>query len=69
MGNGQWAMGTEPELAGFSEDDRGDGVNDHRDLVVWQAGMAFAVQMYRATSAFPRQEQYGLTAQLPRIAL
>lgn len=36
----------------------------YRDLVVWQRGMAATKAIYRATRAFPREELYGLTAQI-----
>jgi four helix bundle protein len=41
----------------------------YRDLEVWQQGMRLVRQCYRTTSAFPKAEQYGLTAQLRRAAI
>jgi four helix bundle protein len=40
-----------------------------RDLRVWQDAMKFAVDVYRATSQFPRHEVYGLSQQLRRAAV
>ena len=39
-----------------------------RDLRVWQKAMDLAVQVYRLTARFPRDETYRLTAQLTRAA-
>ena len=44
-------------------------VRNYRDLVVWQRGKAFAVEVYRVTEAFPRKEQYSLTDQVRRAAV
>ncbi len=35
-----------------------------KDLEVWQAAMEFAVQVYRITAVFPKEERYGLTSQM-----
>jgi len=40
-----------------------------RDLQVWQRAMQLAVAVYRLTSDFPREEQFGLTAQIRRSAV
>ena len=36
----------------------------YKDLEVWQAAMQFAVQVYRLTAVFPKEERYGLTSQM-----
>lgn len=41
----------------------------YRDLKVWQLGVELAVEIYRLTAAFPKQEQYGLTSQMRRAAV
>jgi four helix bundle protein len=41
----------------------------YRDLVAWQKAMVLAVDVYRASRAFPRDELYGLTSQLRRAAV
>lgn len=40
----------------------------HRDLVAWQEAMSLVTAVYRATQALPREEQFGLTAQMRRAA-
>jgi four helix bundle protein len=39
------------------------------DLVVWQKAHAFVLKVYTLSRAFPREETYGLTAQLRRAAV
>jgi four helix bundle protein len=39
------------------------------DLKVWQRGHALALDVYRATGSFPREERYGITSQLRRAAV
>jgi four helix bundle protein len=39
------------------------------DLQVWQRAMQLAVAIYRLTQDFPREELYGLTAQIRRSAV
>jgi four helix bundle protein len=38
-------------------------------LVVWQKAHRFVLAVYRFTSDFPRQEMYGLSAQMRRAAV
>jgi four helix bundle protein len=33
----------------------------YQDLVVWQKAHALALQVYRLTRIYPREERYGLT--------
>jgi len=40
-----------------------------KKLEVWQLADAFALDVYRATQGFPREEVYGTTSQLRRAAL
>jgi four helix bundle protein len=40
----------------------------YRDLLAWQEAMKLAVMIYHVTSRFPREEMYGLTAQIRRSA-
>jgi four helix bundle protein len=44
-------------------------ISGFRDLRVWQAGMDLVEAIYRATETFPRQEMFGLTAQMQRAAI
>jgi four helix bundle protein len=39
------------------------------DLIVWQKAHAFVLNVYRVSRDFPREETYGLTAQLRRAAV
>jgi four helix bundle protein len=52
-----------------------DTVNDpplirsYRDLEVWQLAMELAESCYKATAEFPREELFGMTAQIRRAAV
>ena len=48
--------------------ERKSPINSYRDPVVWQEAMNLAEAAYRTTARFPREEIYGLTAQLRRSA-
>ena len=41
----------------------------YRELVVWQKAIQLTVLVYRISSAFPREEIYGLTSQIRRCAV
>ena len=41
----------------------------YRELVVWQKAKKLAVQVYKETENFPKNETYGLTSQLRRAAV
>lgn len=41
-------------------------MQDFRELKVWQKAHALTLAVYQATSDFPREEVYGLTAQMRR---
>jgi four helix bundle protein len=43
-------------------------MRDFRDLKVWEKAHALALNIYRATAEFPREEIYGLTSQIRRAA-
>ena len=40
-----------------------------RDLKVWQKAMTLVEEIYRVTRHFPRDEQFGLTAQIRRASV
>jgi four helix bundle protein len=44
-------------------------VQSYEDLEVWQMAMTLAEQCYRLTATFPREETYGLSAQIRRAAV
>jgi four helix bundle protein len=41
----------------------------YKDLKVWQKADQFALEIYRLTRNFPKEEMYGLTSQLRRASL
>lgn len=40
-----------------------------KDLIVWQKAHQFVLAVYRLTTAFPKEEIYGLTQQFRRAAI
>ena len=42
---------------------------DFRQLKVWQKSHQLAINLYRITASFPRNESYGLTAQIRRAGV
>lgn len=44
-------------------------MRDFKKLKVWQKAYALTLDVYQATSAFPKQELYGLTSQLRRASV
>ena len=44
-------------------------IQSYEDLEVWQLAMTLAEQCYRLTATFPREETYGLSAQIRRAAV
>jgi four helix bundle protein len=40
-----------------------------RNLAVWQRSMTLVEEIYKLTRRFPREEQFGLTAQLRRASV
>jgi four helix bundle protein len=44
-------------------------VHSYEDLIVWQKAVDLVAEVYRATRSFPKDEVYGLTAQLRRAAV
>jgi four helix bundle protein len=43
-------------------------MHDYRKLKAWQRSHVLVLDIYNATRSFPRNERYGLTAQLRRAA-
>ena len=41
----------------------------HKDLEIWERGIALVEAIYEVASKFPREEVYGLTSQLKRSAV
>lgn len=44
-------------------------VKDFKELLVWQKSIEFVKEIYMTTKAFPKEELFGLTAQLRRAAV
>lgn len=44
-------------------------MQDFRTLRVWHAANSLTLAIYEATKAFPREERFGLTAQVRRAAV
>jgi four helix bundle protein len=45
-----------------------DNVQDFRNLDVWKKAHALALNVYRETKAFPREEAFGMTMQVRRTS-
>src|SRR5271155_5735103 len=43
-------------------------MKDFRDLKVWEEAHRLTLDVYKATSQFPREELYGLTSQMRRCS-
>jgi len=52
-----------------SKQGAGSSKKPHRNLVAWQKAMELVVAIYNVTKEFPKEEVYGLTAQLRRAAI
>jgi four helix bundle protein len=48
---------------------RREGVENFRDLRVWQGGISLVEMLYRLSANFPSDEAYGLKAQIRRAAV
>ncbi|AOY82360.1 four helix bundle protein [Moorena producens JHB] len=44
------------------------GINDFKDLKIWQKGMEIAEKCYFLTKLFPKDELYGMVKQIRRAA-
>ena len=42
---------------------------NYRDLTVWNTSMDLVTELYKMTAVFPKEEVYGLTAQMRRSAV
>jgi four helix bundle protein len=43
--------------------------NSYKDLIVWQRAFEMSIAIYQLTAEFPREEMYGLAAQLRRAGV
>ncbi len=46
-----------------------DAIKSYRDLTVWQDAIALATSLYTLTTGFPKEEPYGMTAQMRRAGI
>jgi four helix bundle protein len=46
-----------------------DKIISHKDLIVWQKAVTLACKVYAATAGMPREERFGLQAQLRGAAV
>ncbi|MBI3616837.1 MAG: four helix bundle protein, partial [Candidatus Omnitrophica bacterium] len=44
-------------------------IRTFQDLNVWEKGHSLVLEIYKTTKLFPREEQFGLTAQVRRSAI
>ena len=44
-------------------------MGNFRELLVWRRSQDLALEVYRYTTSFPKEERYGLTAQMRRAAI
>ncbi len=44
-------------------------MQDYKQLIVWQKSHTFALQLYKETQHFPKEERYGITSQMRRSAV
>ena len=44
-------------------------VRSYKDLVVWERAVDLVAEIYRLSATFPRDERFGLTAQLRRSSV
>jgi len=44
-------------------------LRNYRDLQVWQKAYQLCLEIYKATGEFPKNELYGITAQIRRAAV
>ena len=52
-----------------SSEEQKKTIQNFRDLKIWQLGKEIALEAYKVTQGFPREELYGLTAQMRRAAV
>jgi four helix bundle protein len=50
-------------------DDKPVTIRDYRDLIVWKEAMSIAESVYALTREFPKEEMFGMTAQMRRCAV
>lgn len=57
-------------MEGSEQKSQGQAViRTYRDLKIWHKAMEMVTEIYRASATFPREEIFGLTAQVRRSAI
>ena len=41
-------------------------IKSYKDLIIWQKSIDLAVEVYKLSSKFPKEEMYGMTSQIRR---
>ena len=44
-------------------------INSYKDLIIWQKSISLVKEIYKLTSLFPQNEQFGIVAQLRRASV
>ena len=44
-------------------------IRNYQDLVVWKRAVEFVAEIYSVSARFPREERFGLTAQVRRASV
>ncbi len=44
-------------------------MKSHKDLIVWQKSMLLVKRLYEVTSSYPKDEIFGITSQMRRVAV
>lgn len=44
-------------------------ITSYKDLIVWQRSVDLAVAVYELTEKFPKEELYGISSQMKRVAV
>ena len=44
-------------------------MRNFKELKIWQKGLEIAVNCYKLTSSFPKEEKYGMVSQITRSAI
>lgn len=44
-------------------------IRNHKDLELYKVSMSYVIQIYKITTNFPKEEQFGLTAQIRSAAV
>jgi four helix bundle protein len=56
-------------MTGSRESNRRAARRDHRDLLAWQEAMKLVRLVYSSTASLPKEEMFGLSAQMRRAAV